>query len=128
MASVELFKTWVHDGSDLDNSVQLYSSGRSDNDSQGGEVRTYANGRRRLITTPAVGESIPVTFPWITRTELVWLQARKGQIVLYRDAWGRSLYAAYLSLSISDFTDRSGYAVSTTFESITRPFGLAVAS
>lgn len=114
MASVTLDRMWVHDATDLDTYLTFYTSDRSEDRTLAGTVRTYANGRQRIITSTGSSRTLPVTFPLVTSSELTQLEAWRGTMLMFRDHRGRLFFGTFFGLSITDHNDRSGYSVTLT--------------
>lgn len=119
MAVVTLTKLWLHEAADLSEYRSWYSTDRRDGRDQAGEVREYANGRRRLVTTPAKAQKLGVTVRLVTDDDLVWLDDHAGTLLMLRDHRGRVVFGSYFTLDIVDYDDQSGYDVSFAFESVT---------
>jgi len=64
---------------------------------QPGQIRTYAGGRLRLVTTAGVARSATITLPECSRAQINWLQSNAGNIVLVRDDRGRKIWGAFLN-------------------------------
>ncbi len=96
MASILLERVWLTLASDTSQSLALLTTGdKSFVDAISGEVRSYAAGRERLITTPTrkIGVQVSVA---IMPKEYATLNAWAGQVVLYRDENGTRLWSVYL--------------------------------
>lgn len=59
------------------------------------EVRRYANGRTRLVTRAGQPQSMQVSLPLLTRTQVRWLTERAGKVLLVRDPTGRRFYGVF---------------------------------
>jgi hypothetical protein len=83
------------------------------------EVRTYANGRRRAISSP--GESGELTFRLVnvdlaTVTKLrVW----KGLDVQIRDHRGQRWFGVFGGVQVREYMDPARYAATITVQTIT---------
>jgi hypothetical protein len=118
MASIVLERTWLADANDPADSVALFTTGRTDMREQGGEVRTYANGRQRLVTTAGRRQTLAVTFRLVDAATLAKLDSWAGRVLLLRDPWGRKMYGTYLGLSVTDYAARAGHDVQLTFQQV----------
>lgn len=116
---VTLNQVWLHDAVDPENYLRFYTIDRADDRERGGAIRSYAGGRRRIITTPNRQQAIPATFRAVTSTQLDQLDDWAGELLMYRDHMGRLEFGTYFKLAIADYKDRSGYDVTITFETIT---------
>lgn len=119
MASVDLDRVWLNQVSDLTVSVSFFSSDRSDDRSTRGEVRTYTNGRLRLVTRVGSSQSLSVTGRNLSADQVAQLDDWRGTLLLLRDVWGRAVYGAYLDISVTDYTDRSAQDVAFQFQQVT---------
>jgi hypothetical protein len=99
VASVTLNRVWLHLASDPSQQLGLprVGDGREYEDELDGEVRTYAAGRRRLITTPARVRAVTGLELVVTVAQYAVLNSWVGQIVLYRDGHGVKQYGALLA-------------------------------
>lgn len=119
MASVTLDSAFLAPASDLSDVLTFGTNGRSDKPSTPGEFRSYANGRRRLITTAGRDRQLDVTAVFLTLADAERLLAMSGQVVLFRDAWGRRVFGAFLGASVRDYTDRLHQDVTFTLTEVT---------
>ena len=118
MASVSLSELWIHDGDDLSDFVQTFGFASEDEtDAVAGEVRTYANGRRRIVRRAGTATSLSVTFPSTDRTTIDWLRAHKGNTLMLRDPYGRKVWGTFFSLSVPEKGSAQLPDASFTFES-----------
>lgn len=67
-----------------------------------GEVRSYAGGRRRVITNARTAATFPLTLQWLTTADVDQLMAWRGRLLLLRDGLGRRIFGTYLSLDVQD--------------------------
>jgi hypothetical protein len=102
MATLTLNKMWVNlvsTGAGVSGQAAI---GRTEDYTLPGEVRTYAGGRRRSITS--VGEV--GTYKWqyrlVPRTTVDTLHSWIGLLVQVRDTRGRRLFGAYFALIIEE--------------------------
>ena len=102
MASVTLKETWIHDATDMATFVRIPWSELTVEPSRQAQVRTYAGGRQRLITGPARPRTATLTFPLTDRDALDMLEGWCGTMVFVRDTRGRTMFAMYPSLNISE--------------------------
>lgn len=107
MASITLDRAWVHNGADPSDNRRFWSAQPppSDDDAVAGDIRAAADGTLRLVTTGERRRTIPVGLVDVSDQELAWLRALAGQLVLYRDSWGRKLWGAYLSVGVTRLPD-----------------------
>lgn len=120
MASVDLTHVWIHDGSDLSSYLKLKARNVRANRVRDVERRRYAGGRTRAISSPLV----EVTFSWeallVNRAALDQLNDWVGDLLFYRDPWGRTGYGFIEKLPSRDFIAPAGKTNMTlSFEVIT---------
>lgn len=113
MASIVLDRAWVNLASSPALSVSFFTTGRGDTRQTLGSVRPYANGRLRAISRSVSQQSLTVTGRLLTPAQLVTLDGWRGQVVLFRDVWGRKLYGTFFNLTVVD------YAAPNTFQDVT---------
>lgn len=102
MATVTLSDLWVHDASNLNSYVKVYMGSLAETSARAGEVRAYANGVFRSITAGAQARSYSVELPYLSRVDLVTLQAWIGSPVMVRDPLGRKVFGTYFSVDASE--------------------------
>ena len=119
-ASVTLSTVWINLASTLSNyqSFPLMSALEVDTN-QPGEVRTYAGGRLRLVTTAGVARTATLTLPECSRDQINWLQSVVGQTVLVRDDRGRKIWGTFLSPKVSENQYNTTGDVTLTINEIT---------
>jgi hypothetical protein len=121
VASVELNELWIHDAADLSNYRTLYTSDRSDDTAQSGEVRAYASGRLRVVTRNVQTRTFARTLRRVVPDDLAQLEAWLGVEVMVRDHMSRLDYAVFFNLGVSDWKDRTAFDVAVTFQMVTHP-------
>lgn len=119
MASVTLDRVWLNLASDPSQSVAAWSGSPTDDDTLPGQVYTYANGRRRVITTAGDVRQLKRTLRVLDAATIETLREWRGQVVLFRDKRGRKVYVTYFTVSTTDYPDGSGYDVTLSMESVT---------
>lgn len=98
MVAINLTQPTLHnpaapDGADL---VRLAFVGdREFPDELDGQVRTYANGARRLVRRAGRFRGVGTSY-YVTPAQLATLKEWQGQVVLYRDGLGTRLWVVYL--------------------------------
>jgi hypothetical protein len=116
--SVTLDRVFLHDSDDLSSYVAFFSSDRADIRERDAEVRTYAGGRRRVITRVARRQELPVTLRLVDDASLDVLDGWLGHVLMLRDHLGRLVFGTYKALSVVDHKDGS-HDVSFSFEDVT---------
>lgn len=103
MASVALETLWLNSAADLSDSQHFDTmNGLVASITKPGEVRRYAQGRRRLVTSKGRDRTHRVSLPHLLREQAVWLEDHVGQVVCARDAQGRKLYAVYFAVGMDE--------------------------
>jgi len=107
--------------SDLSGVLLIAQSNESYTESSPITVRTYANGRRRVISTPGDLESVSLSFGKISRSDYAALTALKGIPVLFRDQRQRRVFGVFASIAGNEVANRPDWVfnVSVTIEEIT---------
>lgn len=88
--------------SDLSDVVILASSTESVSDSESTAIRTYAGGRRRVVSTPASGRTVSVGYELLERSEYDSLLALVGIPILFRDPRQRRVFGVIASISATE--------------------------
>lgn len=119
MASVELTEAWIHLATDLSvyithplRDIREVADSRS-------EVRTYAGGRRRLITGPARPSAYDVSFVRLPSAKLQTLRDWRATLLLLRDYQGRAIWGSYRTLQVVDWRGEGSHDVSFEFTQVT---------
>lgn len=86
-----------------------------------GDVRYYAGGRARVVTSPKDVRTYPLTLQWLTAADVDLLMAWRGRVVLLRDGLGRRVFGTFLSVATADRYLVGGWAsvVTLTFTEVT---------
>ena len=120
MVTVELDELWLHDADNHADFVRSRSTTMDVSEARVGEVRTYAGGRRRLITEPSTSRTATVTAANIDRTVADQIVDRRGTVQLVRDGRGRVLFGSFLEVSLEETPGRKDLvSVSLTIHEVT---------
>jgi len=86
-----------------------------------GEVRFYAGGRRRVITSASRSNTFPLTLQLLSDADFRLLESWAGRVLLLRDGAGRRVWGAFFGLDVEDFWDVDGtlHNASLTFSELT---------
>lgn len=96
MASILLDRVWITLASDTSKSLSiLRTDGQSFGDGLNGEIRSYAAGRERLITTRTRKVGVQVGLA-MKPVDYAVLNDWAGKLILYRDEHGTKMWGAYL--------------------------------
>lgn len=97
--------------------IRFGTRGRRDDDVIDGQVREYAGGRLRTVSTETNRRTLPITIIQITWAEVETLRGWRGREVIFRDIHGRLIYGTFFGVSIKDW--RGGtYDVTLTLQQI----------
>ena len=80
-------------------SVQVWKTERAETDDLVVEVRSYAGGRRRIISTPAQQRLTPLTLRGMSADDVTTLRGWRGRLLLLRDAQGWRRWGTYAGLA-----------------------------
>jgi len=120
MAVVHLDTVRLAAVTDLSAQVLLEVTSLSETDGKAGEVRHYANGRRRVISRTSRHRTVPLEFDLVDeRDTLETLRGWCGQVVLYRDPRGRKVYGVFHELDIDENVSTDFASVSLTLTEVT---------
>jgi hypothetical protein len=67
-----------------------------------GDVRYYAGGRARVITSQRDARTYPLTLTQLTVADVDLLMLWRGRVVLARDGLGRRVFGTFFSVGVSD--------------------------
>ena len=82
--------------------VHAHSPERDRSADLDGEVRYYAGGRARVITSAKDARTYPLTLQWLTVTDVDLLTSWRGRVLLLRDGLGRRVFGTFLAVATSD--------------------------
>lgn len=120
MAQVYLSDVWIHLLSDPSQHLRFDIRGAETHEVEApGEVRRYANGRRRAVTRSGLDENLSLRLDAVTREQWRTLRLWAKQSVMVRDPVGRVFYGVYFRPSGEELYPRDLLAVSLTIESLT---------
>lgn len=119
MATLTLNKIWVN----LYSTGQAVSAnsvpGREETYEVAGEVRTYAGGRRRAISTEGVIGVFKFALRLVARSDVDTLLTWVGQPVQVRDHKGRRFVGVYYGLAIGEYVAETGWDVGIVLNVVT---------
>ncbi len=87
-------------------------------------VDTYANGRRRAISTPGLKRDVPVTLLVVSLPFKDYLEDWLGQNVQLRDTRGQKWFGIFAELTVTEYMSPSLYNVSFTLLGTTTTEGV----
>jgi hypothetical protein len=122
MGMVTLTEVWFHDAADLTDNIDLGANAFTELPTAKAPVRRFANGTTRLIIVPGVPKSYAVTFPWPARTDADWLRDHTGELLQFRDTFGRKMFGRFEVLEVNEVPDPDETVVesiSLTFDEVT---------
>lgn len=123
MASVQLETFWISDANNLSDVLPVeYVTGLAPFFAVPGEFRTSANGRTRLVISAGavVRRAYDVTIGLAKRSDVQWIEAHIGRVLLIRDPMGRKFYGAYLETKPAERRGENAADISLTFTAVTR--------
>lgn len=119
MARITLRKTWIHL---IDTAVGLSfytAQERSQSKSIQGEVRTYAGGRQRSVSTIGTRSQVGIQLRQVIQTDIDTLTSWFGQTVCVRDHRGRRWFGVFYALDITDRQKKTLHDVNITIYTVT---------
>lgn len=87
-------------------------------------VRTYANGRRRAISSPGIRREIPYTMLAVALPTRDYLESWLGRNVQVRDTRGQKWFGVFGGLSVLEHMPPTLYDVSFTLQTTTTSEGV----
>lgn len=123
MAKLELRQVWINL---LSSGVAVHgwSSDRGRETSVDGEVRKYAGGRLRAVSSVGTRGSFAFKLRDITNNDIEMLKSWYGQPVVVRDHRGRVYFGVFFSVQETERKDVSLYDASLTLQEITYTLGV----
>lgn len=103
MASVTLKAVWFHSPTDLSDVLVLRHVQWSETYKPDAELREYAGGVLRTVSTPTILESLAVTIPHVSRADWHALRARTGIRQMMRDSRDRVWWGIISGLTGDEF-------------------------
>lgn len=125
MAVIYLHELWVHNGDDLADYVTCSLRSLDTNRTADSEVRTYGQGRRRVVRGPARPLSGQVEVQLVDRPTLARLDQWAGHDVFIRTPRGHALFAVYHALEVVEHRWTDAVDVAFTFETLSRSVALS---
>lgn len=118
IVALALTKVWVNLLS-TGESVSAYSIDRSLSHEMTGEIRTYAGGRQRSITSEGVRTTFSLTLRLVTAATLATLEAWMGRVVQVRDHRGQRFFCVYTAITPVEHKDPTLWDVQLQCRSVT---------
>jgi len=116
---LSLTQLWVNLMSTGEGIAGASNRGKTQDYSVPGEVKTFANGRRRSVTVAGQVRVIPFSFVALDLTTKLKLESWAGQTVQVRDLRGQKWFGSFYSVSTSEFLRHDLYACTFSLESTT---------
>lgn len=114
MATLDLDDlTFLAPVSDLSDTLSLGQYEESATNGARTEVRTYAGGRRRLVSRPGATLQVSVAYRFVLRADYQSLLDLLGQVVLFRDQRGRQVFGV-----LSDVSGRETFVPADRVEDV----------
>lgn len=111
MATLALNKVWINLMATGQGVSGVSARDRAETYQVPTEVRTYAGGRRRAVTSAGELGSYKVQLLLISRASVETLRSWQGQLVQMRDHKGRRFFGIYSSVDIVEIISRSTWHV-----------------
>lgn len=94
---------WLCDPTDPSTRMQVFRAtrGTAAANLNGSQVRTYAGGRRRIITTPADEQTVALVLRRVTDTQFATLLGWRGRLLLFRDYQGWRRFGTFFAVGES---------------------------
>jgi hypothetical protein len=99
VTTLELSEAAIAPVSDLSDVLLFCHEVEDYDEGKRSQVRTYAGGRRRVVSSPGGMETVNVAIDWIDRDDYYRLLDLAGAPVLFRGPRGRRVYGVFPSLS-----------------------------
>lgn len=104
MASVTLDDLYLHEATDNSVYITAILTGEREQASKPGQVRRYANGRLRSVSSSASPTELSVELRLADRSDVdqvrTWMQAHT--LLLYREPRGRRLWGVLFDLTVEE--------------------------
>ncbi len=123
MAMVTLNQVWINLLS-TGEAVHAYSSDRSRATGITGDVRQYAGGRQRAVSTEGIRGQVTFRLRDITNEDIETLKSWYGQPVCLRDYRSRVYFGVYFSISESERRTQDLFDIAMTVQEITYVVGV----
>jgi hypothetical protein len=122
MASITIAGVFLNEADDLDDYLSFDSYISVDaSETEEGELRDYAGGRRRYIGTDNNFASVSLQLPLVSKASREKLETWPGVTLLYRDGRGRMFYGVFSTMRASELRGPGDYSsVSLTLSEISR--------
>lgn len=124
MATLTLTKVFINR---LDTGVAVSGQsgpGRSQSYDMDGNVRTFAGGRMRAISTDGERGQFPFTLRDVTQATVDTLRSWLAYGVQVRDHRGRRFYGVILSVVVTEMPEPTLYDATVVLQTITAPDGV----
>jgi hypothetical protein len=117
---------WLTGVSNPSVSVRAWFPERKSTSLLDGEIRFYAGGRRRIITSARSTHRFPLTLQLLDDPQLALLESWRGQVLLLRDKAGRRVFGTFLTFDVEDWWMPEGlrHIVTLTFTEVTYSEGV----
>jgi len=99
VTTLNLVDAFIAPTSDLSATVALEQDAQAYIEGSRSAVRSYAGGRRRIVSTPGPTEVVQVLFDQLARSTYFELLDLVGVSVLFRDQFGRRVFGLFASIT-----------------------------
>jgi len=101
--------------SDLSDVLLISQTSETYVEARRSNVRTYAGGRRRVVSSPGETQSLSLSFSFLERADYFRLMDLRGIAVLFRDQRGRKVFGLFASISGQEDPDLSDGVFNVSF-------------
>jgi len=118
MATLTFGKLWLNPASNLAAGLALKSQSLEHDPAVFVDVRPYAGGNFRMVTTPGKQRSVKVVANFCTDAQVAQLKTWQGTLLCLRDGRGEKLYGVYTDPTFAPRTMPNSWVVGFTFTEI----------
>lgn len=124
MTAVTLDRVWIN-RTDTGDAISAQSGqDRTQSFAMDLSVRTYANGRRRAVTTVGEAGEIPYTLAMVSLATVTQLRSWVGAHVQVRDARGQKWFGVFAGVEVAEWPEYQIYRATITLQTVTTVEGV----
>jgi hypothetical protein len=124
MATIDLNRVWVNLVTTGQGVSGLSARARSEDYQVPVDIRTYAGGRRRAVTSAGELGKYAFQLMLVSRTTVSTLRTWQGQLVQVRDHKGRQFFGVYSAMTVEEVVSRSTWNVAIQLTVVTTTAGV----
>lgn len=118
MAIVLLNRLWLHDAANLADNVAIRVQQIDEEKSVDGDVRKYAGGRLRSVSSAGTRRTVEVELRLIERADVDTVKGWVGRKLMLRDPRGRKIFGVFHEVEVEEWPARDRATVTFTFEEL----------